>query len=186
MEHDTKTKTHTTSPMDWIKNTVGKHKKIAIVLGIIIVGLVGWNMFGPKKSSTQYQTAPVQKQTIIESLGESGSVAVANRMSISTQASGVVKEVDIQNGDTVTTGQTIAVLSLDQQGLQRQESAWNNYLSAQNNLSSATSNLNTLQVTLFKTNQAFVTDRGVINPSDNQKADPVYIEENAAWLAAES
>jgi hypothetical protein len=31
-----------------------------------------------------------------------------------------------------------------------------------------------------------VNDRGVNNPSTDQQNDPVYIEENATWLAAEA
>jgi len=43
-----------------------------------------------------------------------------------------------------------------------------------------------LQNTLFVANQKFVNDKGVNNPSDQQKSDPVYIEENATWLAAQA
>jgi macrolide-specific efflux system membrane fusion protein len=46
--------------------------------------------------------------------------------------------------------------------------------------------MNSLQSALFKANQTFVNDRGIQNPSDQQKADPKYIEENADWLQAES
>lgn len=46
--------------------------------------------------------------------------------------------------------------------------------------------MNSLQSALFKANQAFVNDRGVDNPTDQQKADPNYIEENAEWLQAEA
>ena len=68
----------------------------------------------------------------------------------------------------------------------RQAQAFAQLLSAQNNLNSAQAKLNSLQSTLFKTNQAFVTDRGVSNPSDQDRADPKYIEENAEWLQAEA
>lgn len=163
------------------------HKKFSLGGAVLLVLLIiGWNIFGPKKSAVQYQTAQATKGTLVVSLSESGTVAVANRLPVTTGASGVVSEVDAKNGDTVTAGQVIAKISLDQQGQQKEDSAWSNYLAAQNALSSAQANLNTLQVTLFKTNQAFMTDRGVANPSDQQKADPVYIEENAAWLAAEA
>ena len=166
---------------------VQMHKKLSLGVGALLILLVfGWNFFGPKKSAVQYQTAQVTRGTLVVSLSESGSVAVANRLPVTTGASGVVSEVDVKNGDTVTAGQVIAKISLDQQGQQKEDLAWSNYLAAQNALSSAQANLNTLQVTLFKTNQAFVTDRGVPNPSAQQQADPVYIEENAAWLAAEA
>src|SRR6185437_14476267 len=56
----------------------------------------------------------------------------------------------------------------------------------QNNLNQANANMYTLQNQLFVTNQKFVNDRGVNNPSQQQQADPVYIEENDAWLAAQA
>src|SRR5438270_859843 len=46
--------------------------------------------------------------------------------------------------------------------------------------------MNSLQSALFKANQTFINDKGVSNPSDAQKQDPVYIEENANWLQAQA
>jgi multidrug efflux pump subunit AcrA (membrane-fusion protein) len=46
--------------------------------------------------------------------------------------------------------------------------------------------MNSLQSTMFQANQAFINDKGINNPSDQQKADPKYIEENADWLKAEA
>ena len=47
-------------------------------------------------------------------------------------------------------------------------------------------NLYTLQNQEFVANQKFINDKGIPNPTDTDKQDPVYIEENAAWLAAEA
>jgi membrane fusion protein, macrolide-specific efflux system len=43
-----------------------------------------------------------------------------------------------------------------------------------------------LQSQEFVANQKFINDKGVPNPTDQDKLDPVYIEENATWLAAEA
>ncbi len=170
-----------------VKNFLVKRKKITIISGVILILIIiAWQFFTPKQSSVQYQTAQVTKGTLVVSVSESGTVALANRQAVTTQASGVVSEVDVKDGDVVTQGQTIAKLVLDQQGQQRSTSAWASYLNAQNTVAADQANLNTLQTTLFKTNQAFLSDRGVINPSIQQQADPVYIEENATWLAAEA
>ncbi len=163
------------------------HKKLSLIgVGALIIIVIGWNIFGPKTAAIHYQTAQVTKGTLVVSVSESGSVAVANRLPVTTNATGIVSEVDVKNGDTVAAGQVIAKITLDSQGQQKQDAAWANYLAAQNALLGAQADLQTLQVTLFKTNQAFVTDRGVPNPSAQQQADPVYIEENASWLAAEA
>lgn len=170
-----------------IKAFISRRKKLSIAVGsLIVIAVVLWNVFGPKQAAVSYQTAQVTKGTLIVSLSESGSVASANRQPVTTAASGVVSEVDVKNGDTVVAGQTIAKITLDTTSQQKQAAAWASYLSANNSLASAQANVNTLQATLFKTNQAFVNDRGVSNPSVDQQADPVYIQENDAWLAAEA
>ncbi len=83
-------------------------------------------------------------------------------------------------------GEKIADLTLDTDGIIRQAQAYSNLLAAQNTLAASQAKLNSLQSSLFKANQAFVTDRGVNNPSEADKADPVYIEERADWLQAEA
>ncbi len=161
-------------------------KKIFILIIIIAIGWLTYGTLFKKKTQQQYATTQAEKGTLVVSVAESGTVAVANRVSISTQTSGTVNQVYVTNGDQVTAGEKIADLTLDTDGVARQAQAYASLLSAQNNLNSAQAKLNSLQSTLFKTNQVFVTDRGTANPSDQDKADPKYIEENADWLQAEA
>src|SRR3989339_419569 len=122
---------------------------IATVLIVIILGLFKFQIVGAKNQQPQYQTATVEKGTLVSSLSESGQVAVANRTSITTQASGVISEVNVKNGDTVALGQQIAVISLDQSGQQRQAQAWASYLSAKSSLGNANAQLYSLQSTMY-------------------------------------
>lgn len=165
---------------------LGTWKKVAFVAVVTVLGYFGYQYFFGVKNQPQYETTTVTKGTLVVSVSESGSVAVSNKQPVTTGASGTVSEVDVKNGDTVTAGQVIARITLDSVSQQKQTTAWENYLAAQNALAAANANMNTLQATLFKTNQAFLQDRGVANPTDQQKADPVYIQENDAWLAAEA
>ena len=143
-------------------------------------------MFGEQKAAVTYQTATATKGTLVVSLTEAGQVSVSNKVSVVTQASGIVNKIYVKSGDTVNAGDKIADITLDTAGQQRQAQAYSGLLSAQNSLNSANAQLNSLQSTLFVANQKFINDRGVINPSTDQKNDPVYIEENATWLAAEA
>lgn len=156
-----------------------------IVLTILII-LAGWNFFANKQSAPQYQTAQAEKGTLITTVSASGTVSSGSTVNISTQATGFIANVYVKNGDTVTQGEKIADMTLDQDGLQKQSQALSSYLSAQSSLDSAKSKMNSLQSALFKANQAFVTDRGIQNPTDQDKADPKYIEENADWLQAQA
>ncbi len=162
-------------------------KKLAIISVLLIIGWFGYpRVFGQKNNQPQYQTAQAERGTFILSVTASGTISSSNTVSITTSATGIVSTVYVQNGDTVAEGQKIADITLDQDSQQRQTAAWASYLASQNTLNSAKAKMNSLQSALFKANQAFVTDRGISNPSDAQKADPKYIEENAEWLQAEA
>lgn len=164
-----------------------KRKKLTILLGcFVLVAIILWNIFAPKTAQVRYQTAIATKGTLISSISASGIVSVANKVSITTAASGVVKQIFIQSGDSVNQGDKIAEITLDNAGQQRQTAAYAQYLAAQNALNSDKAQVNTLQAAMFVANQNFVNDQGVSNPSVQQQAVPKYIEENDAWLAAEA
>lgn len=152
-----------------------------IVVVIVVFGL--WRHFGQSQAAPQYQTAQVQKGTLITSVTASGQVTTANNVQVTIQASGVVKDVLVKNGDQVSQGQTMADLTLDQTSQQKQASAYASYLSAKNSLDSASAKINSLQNTLFVANQKFINDAVVRTLATT---DPTYIEENATWLQAES
>ncbi len=165
-----------------------KHKVLSLVAAIIFVAgifLIRQRVSAAPQTAA-LQTAIVERGTLVVSVFESGAMASANRLPVTTQASGQIKQIFVKNGEAVSAGQNILELSLDQTGQQRSASAWSSYLSAQNSLNSAQTNLWSLQNTLFVTNQKFINDKGISNPTDAQKSDPVYIEENALWLAAEA
>lgn len=163
-----------------------KKKVVITLLILIMLGFFGWQKITGNTKQPQYQTAVAEKGTLITSVSTSGLISAGSGANITTLATGIVKEVYVKNGDHVTQDQKIAEITLDQDSKQRQQSAWASYLSAQNSLNSSKAKMNSLQAALFVANQKFMTDRGVTNPSDQQKADPVYIEENATWLQAEA
>lgn len=163
-------------------------KKLSLIVGLVtlIIIFFAWRIIAAGSKTPQYQTAQVTRDTLVSSVSDSGQVAVANRVAVTTGASGVVNKVYVKSGDSVNQGDTIADITLDIAGQEKQAQTWANYLSAQNSLNSAQAKINSLQSALFVANQAFLNDRGVINPSDSQKQDPKYIEENATWLQAEA
>jgi multidrug efflux pump subunit AcrA (membrane-fusion protein) len=178
--------------MNFIKNVfskiknLGKIKKIILATIIIVVIIIVFRSLTSSKQAAQYQTAQVTRGTLVVSLTEAGQVSVANKVSIVTQASGIVSNVYVKSGQGVSAGDKIADITLDTAGQQRQAQAYSSLLSAQNSLQSANTQLYSLQNQEFVANQKFINDKGIPNPSDTDKLDPVYIEENAAWLAAEA
>lgn len=168
-----------------LKKILANRKGTAILaVALIILIFAGVKVLANKKAATpQYQTATVEKGNLISAVSASGQIIQANIINIATQATGVVNEVLVKDGDKVYVGQTIAKLELDPAGSQASTQAYSVYLSAKNSLVSAQTNLYTLQNTLFVANQKFINDAAARNLATT---DPTYIEEWATWLAAEA
>jgi RND family efflux transporter MFP subunit len=164
---------------------LSRKKKILVITAAIILlffvipGIVNSN----KKPS--YESAIVKKADIKEVVTETGTIAVSGRVDIDSPTNGVVTKVFVKNGDVVKKGQVLFTVESSATE-QEQRSASSDYLAAQTALNNANATLNSLQAELFRTNQVFVNDRGVDNPSKDQKDDPVYIQQNANWLKAEA
>ncbi len=157
-----------------------------IILGVILVAI--WFIvakFFSGSKTPQYQTSQVQSGTIISTISESGNVSAGGETDVTSPTDGIVEEIYVKNGDQVTVGQNLFKVKSTATP-QQQASALSSYLSAQNNLNSAKSKMNSLQAALFTANQAFINDKGINNPTDTDKTDPKYIEENANWLQAQA
>lgn len=160
-------------------------RKVIVVIAAIVLGFSLLQIFG-NKNQPQYRTEIAEKGTLVVTISSSGQVASTNSSPVTTEVTGVVSNIFSSNGESVKAGDKIAEISPDQQSLQKKAQAWSSYLSAQSSLNLAQAKINSLQSVLFKANQAFVNDRGIINPSTDEKNDPKYIEENAEWLQAEA
>lgn len=160
-------------------------KKGIILFFLIVAGCLVYSRISGSSSKTQYQTGSVTRESIISSVTESGNVASTNVTSIGSPTNGVITDLFVKNGDKVATGDKLFAVKSTATP-QEQAAAYAGFLSAQNSLNSAKAKMNSLQSALFVANQKFINDRGIQNPSDQQKADPVYIEENANWLQAEA
>ncbi len=161
-----------------------KARVFALIAGVILVLflLLNWNKKNPQ---TQYQTAIVARENIVESVTESGNVTSDSQTNVGSPTNGVISQIYVRNGDEVEPGQNLFSVKSTATP-QEQEQALAALLTAQNNLKASQAKMNSLQSALFKANQAFVTDRGIQNPTEQQKTDPTYIRENADWLQAEA
>lgn len=159
-------------------------KKIILLLAVLIAIWFGIRpLISSQKGKISYQTAEVEKGTLISSVAASGTVSSAGSASITTSATGVISQLYVQNGDTVAKGDKIADITLDANSQQRQAAAYASYLAAQNSVNTEKAQINSLQSALFRANQAFMTDKGIADPDTD---DPTYIQERADWLQAEA
>jgi macrolide-specific efflux system membrane fusion protein len=123
--------------------------KIVVILVVIVLGYLGYKRYTTSRNQQpQYQTAQAEKSTLIISVSASGSVVSSNQMPITTNASGIVSEVYVKDGDKVTKGQRIASIELDSDGAQRNAQAYSSYMNSLNNVKSAENNLRSAQASL--------------------------------------
>jgi HlyD family secretion protein len=169
--------------MEHILTFIKTHKKFLIPIAAISAFLLLRTILLQKPNTDLIYTVPVEN--LVDTVAVSGTYTTASQTQVLSPTNGVISQLYVANGDEVRKGDPLfhveSTATVDQQ-----RSAYANYLTAQNTLSAAQAKLNSLQATLFKANQAFVNDRGVDNPTNDQKADPVYIEEQATWLQAEA
>ncbi len=86
-------------------------KRVWILVGVILVGFIGFLIFRPKAVSPK-ESYTVSKRDVKQTVIATGSVTSQSDLSLSFKSSGVVSKVYVSVGDKVRSGQTLA--SLDQ------------------------------------------------------------------------
>ena len=102
-----------------------KLKWILISLGVLIVLLVilsKTGVFG-KDEGLKVTAEKVQKRTITEIVNASGKIYPEDEVKVSPDISGVITELNVQEGDTVKRGQLLARIDPDVYNIQRSQAA---------------------------------------------------------------
>ncbi len=98
-------------------------KWILIVVGAIIVLYVGAKAMGGGKKTEKVATAKATRRTITESVNASGKIYPEVEVKISPDISGEITELNVEEGDTVRSGDVLARIYADIYSLQRDEAA---------------------------------------------------------------
>jgi RND family efflux transporter MFP subunit len=123
---------------------------VAIILILALVGFSGYRLLNSSNSQVQYQTSQAQKGTLITSVNASGTISAGSSVDVTTQASGVVIQVYVKDGDEVIQGQKLAEVELDQTSQAKQASAWASYISSVNSLKNAQNSQRSAEASLEK------------------------------------
>ena len=167
----------------FIKTIFHGRRLVFSVLILAALVIIGAKLTFGKNQTPAYETAMVEKGTIVSSIAISGQIISSNATNVTTRASGLVKKIFVKDGDRVEKDQKIMEIALDSAGQQSNTQAWSSYLSAKNSLDSASVTLWSLDSAMWAANRKFVNDalaRGLA------AIDPTYIQENDDWLAAEA
>lgn len=101
-----------------------KVKWILIGLGLVIVLLVGGKILaGSSDKEVKVTAEKVARKTIIETVNASGKVYPEIEVKISSDVSGEITELNVQEGDSVTKGQLLARIYADIYASQRDEAS---------------------------------------------------------------
>ena len=142
------------------------NKKTLIIIGIIITaagGYFAYTKINTSSSAVTYQTTTATKGSIVSTISASGSIAGGNNTTIYTNASGLVTNVYVKNGDNVVQGQKLATISLDQSAKQQQASAWATYQNAVLSEKNAEISKSSLVATVDSSNQNVMNAQNAIN-----------------------
>lgn len=194
MNHESSKKPAKLTILQKTRNLALRHLRLTFALAvIIIVSIFFWQKNASADKKPTYQTAKVERGTIISTLSASGQIASAGNMPVTTQTSGVVKTVFVRNGDVVSAGQNLFEFTPDQQSLQKQTQAWASYLAAKSNLDSANQTLYTLQSDLFTKWDVYMTaaqsstyENADGSPNSAARQLPQFYSNYDDWLAAEA
>lgn len=153
-------------------------KKALFFIGLATVAmLLYFFVFSSNKSTVTYTTEAVTKGSLISSISGSGTITSVNSTNISSKVSGVVSAVYVNNGDTVTKGQKIALITLDEYGLERQTSAWKSYLDAQEAVKTAEKDKATADIDMWQARQDILDAEDDIEYKNTNAINPATKEE---------
>jgi HlyD family secretion protein len=80
----------------------------AALAALLVVVLIAGTIMVRSKSAVQVVTAPVVQQTLTQSVTASGTVNPQNSISVGTQESGTISQLDVDYNSKVTKGQVLA------------------------------------------------------------------------------
>ena len=150
-------------------NAMTKKRVILIVSAAVVLtgGYFGYTKFFKKPvQATTYQTAVVQRGTLVETVSASGAVTTANNTPVVTQVTGKITKLYVNNGDAVKVGHALAVIELDQASQQKYLQQLASYQNSVNSLESAKNNLRQYETDAKTADNNFI--KGALDEGKNE------------------
>lgn len=154
---------------------LGLSLKKKIIFGIIpiVLGVGIWQLTSHLGGSkVTYETATATKGTLVVSTSASGTITSGNYNNITTKVSGTVKKVYVTNGDTVTKGQKIAEVTLDDYAVERQAAAWLSYLQAKEAVAQAVADKASSDIGMWNARQDVLDAQDAYDDMEDNDTNP--------------
>jgi len=173
--------------MNKIKTFLLGGKKLVVIGLAVVVGLLGWYFWGQSQiPDVRYQTATVQRGTIVSSISTSGQVVSSGRLPLLSAASGQVKEVFVKNGDAVVVEQKILSITLDPSAAQKNAAAYSSYLAANAAYYSTQSTMFSKWKTYMDTATSDTYQNSDKTPNDPNRSAAQFHVAQDDWLKAQA
>lgn len=104
--------------IDRLRNLARNRFVLAGVALLLIAAILATVTVSHARAATSYVTAPVVQETLVQSVSASGTVNPQNTVSVGTQVSGTISEIDVDYNSVVHEGEVLA--RLDPSTLQAQ------------------------------------------------------------------
>ncbi|MGH7203935.1 MAG: efflux RND transporter periplasmic adaptor subunit [Candidatus Levyibacteriota bacterium] len=150
-------------------NALSLGKRLIIVVVVLaILGFSAFQVFGQNSAKPQYQTATVQKGSVISTVSESGNVNAGSQTQVTSPSNGLIQDVYVKDGDTVSAGDKLFLVKSTATP-QEKASAYANYMQALASYNTAVAGKQTAQATLEKDRDAILTAQDTL---DNFNSNP--------------
>jgi len=164
----------------WFKTT-SKKNKLGVIVGVLVVIFILSKVLGGDKEKIEYEYIKVEKGNIESLYSETGEIQNSNVTEVVSTIEGVVGEVYVANGAIIYRGQNLFYVT-STANAQERALAYSNYLTAKNALETAERNKWTYESDMWEAHETFESD--ALDP-DKPEVDPIYIQTQRDWLAAE-
>ncbi|MDO6738498.1 efflux RND transporter periplasmic adaptor subunit [Wenyingzhuangia sp. 2_MG-2023] len=154
-----------------------KKSKTILILSIIVIAFVlalGYLWRRDQKKPVVFNTKKASIQTVVLSTVASGKITPKEEVVIRPNIPGIIDEIYVEAGDTITAGDPIAKIKVIP--------TINNLQSSANSVSSAKIDLDTEQKIFDR--QKLLFDKGVISINDFDKSKATYQQAKQRWISA--
>ncbi len=160
-------KLNTASFYKWFLVSSWKVKGVLVALLLVLVWLL---FFRSPAVKPQYQTATVDKGTLISTVTESGNV-LGNQTNVTSPTNGVIDEIYVKNGDSVSADQALFKVTSTATPAE-QAAAYASYQNALSSLTSTQDNQQTLDSQMWTAQKAYLDAQNTQNFKNNNITNP--------------
>lgn len=152
-----------------------------IIVAVIIIALVFILQPSSDEATINYQTTTATTGSVTQVISETGEIMSTGKTDVASTITGIVQELYIENGEVVQRGQSLFKVTSSATEEERAK-AYASYLTAKNTLETAERNKLTYESDMWVAHELYESNATDQNLAED---DPIYIEYNRDWEAAE-